>query len=34
VAFQLVRPIVRAALHYGEDPMSAPKELRAWHPFR
>ena len=33
VAFQLVRPLIRAALHYGEDPSAAPTELQNWHPF-
>eukprot|EP01041_Mallomonas_annulata_P007237 gene7237-14767_t len=33
VAFQLVRPIIRAALEYGEDPLSAPLSLQCWHPF-
>lgn len=33
VAFQLVRPLIRAALHYGEDPASAPPELQNWHPY-
>jgi THO complex subunit 2 len=33
VAFQLVRPLVRAALHYGEDPSAAPPALQTWHPF-
>lgn len=33
VAFQLVRPLVRAALNYGEDPSSAPPNLQRWHPF-
>lgn len=33
IAFQLVRPLVRAALHYGENPNSAPPNLQQWHPF-
>jgi THO complex subunit 2 len=33
VAFQLVRPLIRAALHYGEDPSAAPPELQNWHPY-
>jgi hypothetical protein len=33
VAFQLVRPIIRAALECGEDPSTVPSALRQWHPF-
>lgn len=33
VAFQLVRPLLRAALQYGVDPSSAPTRLQRWHPF-
>lgn len=33
VAFQLVRPIVRAALQCGDQPSDAPDYLRDWHPF-
>lgn len=33
IAFQLVRPLVRAALQYGEYPSSSPPNLQQWHPF-
>jgi len=33
VAFQLVRPLLRAALQYGVDPSAAPSRLQRWHPF-
>lgn len=33
VAFQLVRPLLRAALQYGVDPSAAPPRLQRWHPF-
>jgi len=33
VAFQLVRPLMRAALSYCEEVTSAPKYLQMWHPF-
>lgn len=33
IAFQLVRPLVRAALQYGDNPTSAPANLQQWHPF-
>lgn len=33
VAFQLIRPIVRAALQYGQDYLAAPAILQDWHPF-
>ena len=33
VAFQLVRPLLRAALQYGVDPSAAPCRLQRWHPF-
>jgi THO complex subunit 2 len=32
VAFQLVRPLIRAALQHGTDFKAAPKWLRRWHP--
>jgi len=33
VAFQLTRPLIRAALEGGVDPLKAADNLRAWHPF-
>jgi THO complex subunit 2 len=33
IAFQLVRPILRAALSYGIEPSSCPEYLQSWHPF-
>jgi THO complex subunit 2 len=33
VAFQLVRPIVRAALQCGEEPTNSPEYLQKWHPY-
>jgi THO complex subunit 2 len=33
IAFQLVRPLVRAALQYGDNPATAPPNLQQWHPF-
>ena len=33
VAFQLVRPFMRAALKHGVDPAAAPHYLQSWHPF-
>jgi hypothetical protein len=33
VAFQLVRPLLRAALQSGVDPAAAPAHLQRWHPF-
>lgn len=33
VAFQLVRPLLRAALQCGVDPAAAPAHLKRWHPF-
>ena len=31
--FQLVRPLVRAAMSHGSDPSCAPEWLQKWHPF-
>lgn len=33
VAFQLVRPLLRAALQFGPNPTNAPPRLQRWHPF-
>jgi THO complex subunit 2 len=33
VAFQLVRPLLRAALQCGVDASAAPAHLKRWHPF-
>ena len=33
VAFQLTRPLIRAALEGGVDPLKAADNLRSWHPF-
>lgn len=33
VAFQLVRPLLRAALQFGVNPANAPPRLQRWHPF-
>jgi THO complex subunit 2 len=33
VAFQLTRPIIRAALAAGTNPLAVPKYLQRWHPF-
>lgn len=33
IAFQLIRPLLRIALQYGDNPSSAPAHLQQWHPF-
>ena len=33
IAFQLTRPLFRAAMQASEDPENVPDALKPWHPF-